>query len=57
MSIKMLNIKEKIPLLRVAFKKLYVKNSEVFNLTSIPIINNFFLILFSYMLLSLYLIK
>ena len=53
MSIKMLNIKEKIPPLRVAIKKLYVKNSEVFNLTSIPIINNFLLILFSYMLLSL----
>ena len=53
MSIKMLNIKEKIPLLRVAIKKLYAKNSEIFNLTSIPIINNFLLILFSYMLLSL----
>ena len=53
MSIKMLNIKEKIPFLRDAIKKLYVKNSEVFNLTPIPIINNFLLILFSYMLWSL----
>ena len=53
MSIKMLNLKEKMPFLRAAIKELYVKNSEVFNLTSSPIINNFFLILFSYILLSL----
>lgn len=53
MSIKMLNFKEKVPYIKETIVKIYRKNSEVFNLTSIDIINNFLLILFSYMLMGL----
>ncbi len=49
----MINLKDKLELLRTFFKIKLQQSSEVFNITSVKMINNLFLLIFAYMLFTL----
>lgn len=53
MNIKMLKLKEKLPLFKIAFQDFLKLISSIFNVTSVSIINNLFFLIFIYMLFTL----